>query len=315
MRHKNTLIVLLAIGGLIGCGTQFSKSPTAPVSDPEGLALLKANCFSCHSPSASIENRLAPPMVAIKKHYITEGVSKKDFVTQVSDFVKHPTLEKSKMPQAVKRFSLMPAMAFDDKQLKKMLEYLYEADIEAPAWFEKHFQEEKAKYGHTHSDTTSYEAIGMKHAMAAKSILGKNLMGAIASKGTDEALAFCNLKALYLTDSVAQVHKVGIKRVSDKPRNLQNNANIEELNYIEASKALLAKGGTIKPQVRESGGKVLAYYPIETNKMCLQCHGKPEEDIKTSTLSKINAFYPKDKATGYSENQLRGIFVVEMPKK
>ena len=315
MRHKNILIVFFAIGVLVSCGTKATKIEKTATLDPEGLALLKTNCFSCHSPSASIENRLAPPMIAIKKHYITEGVSQKDFVAMASDFIKKPTVEKSKMPQAVKRFSIMPAMTFDEKQLKKMLEYIYDADIEAPSWFEEHFKGERAKYEQNVNDTTSYEAIGLKYAMAAKGVLGKNLMGAIAAKGTDEALAFCNTKAIFLTDSMAQSYNIALKRVSDKPRNAQNEANQNELAYIETAKMALTKGETIKPKVQELNGKMIAYYPIETNKMCLQCHGKPDVDIKTSTLEKIGSLYPKDKATGYGENQLRGIFVVEMSKK
>jgi hypothetical protein len=57
---------------------------------------------------------------------------------------------------------------------------------------------------------------------------------------------------------------------------------------------------------------MIVYYPILTNAMCLQCHGKPEEDIKPSTLSKLHMLYPQDKGVGYEENELRGIWVVEM---
>jgi cytochrome c553 len=59
---------------------------------------------------------------------------------------------------------------------------------------------------------------------------------------------------------------------------------------------------------------MIGFYPIETNKMCLQCHGKPGTDIKVSTIEKIEKYYPMDKAKEYAENQLRGIFVVEMNK-
>ena len=56
------------------------------------------------------------------------------------------------------------------------------------------------------------------------------------------------------------------------------------------------------------------YYPITTQAMCLQCHGNPESDIAPETLSAIERFYPEDLATGYGENELRGIWVVEMAK-
>jgi Protein of unknown function (DUF3365) len=57
------------------------------------------------------------------------------------------------------------------------------------------------------------------------------------------------------------------------------------------------------------------YYPILTNAMCLQCHGKPNVDISITTLDKIHALYPDDRATGYVVNELRGLWVVEMDKK
>jgi hypothetical protein len=49
--------------------------------------------------------------------------------------------------------------------------------------------------------------------------------------------------------------------------------------------------------------------------MCLQCHGIPNNQILPTTLSKIKELYPTDKATGYGENELRGIWVIEMDKK
>jgi hypothetical protein len=42
--------------------------------------------------------------------------------------------------------------------------------------------------------------------------------------------------------------------------------------------------------------------------MCLQCHGKPQQELTTVTLNKIKTLYPDDKAIGYSENQVRGIW-------
>jgi len=59
---------------------------------------------------------------------------------------------------------------------------------------------------------------------------------------------------------------------------------------------------------------VIGYYPIVTNKMCMQCHGNPEMDIDTKTFEIIKKRYPDDKAIGYTINELRGIWVIEMEK-
>jgi hypothetical protein len=51
------------------------------------------------------------------------------------------------------------------------------------------------------------------------------------------------------------------------------------------------------------------YYPIVTNSMCLSCHGT-EKDIAPEVAKRIIKFYPMDKATGYAENQVRGIWSI-----
>lgn len=155
-----------------------------------------------------------------------------------------------------------------------------------------------------------YAALGLKYAMATKAQLGKNLMGAIQSKGTEHALEFCSTKAIPLTDSMAIAQNATISRVSDKPRNPDNQANTEELEYIKTFKEELAAGKSTKGIVKRKDGKVHYYYPIPTNQMCLQCHGTPNKQIKPEVMTIIDRLYPEDKAKGYDENQVRGIWNV-----
>ncbi|MBJ2174690.1 DUF3365 domain-containing protein [Aureibaculum sp. A20] len=155
-----------------------------------------------------------------------------------------------------------------------------------------------------------YKATGLKYAMSTKATLGKNLMGAIQKKGTEHALEFCNTKAIPLTDSMAMAQKAIIKRVSDKPRNPDNQANAEELGYIKTFKEQLAAGQQPEGIVKKKDGKVHFYYPIATNQMCLQCHGTPNEQIKPQVMTMIDKLYPEDKAKGYAINEVRGIWNV-----
>jgi hypothetical protein len=106
-----------------------------------------------------------------------------------------------------------------------------------------------------------------------------------------------------------------IKRVSDQPRNPANRANDKELNYIVNAKAELTQGKAASPQLSDLGETMLGYYPITTNAMCLKCHGEPNTQVNQATLDVLNALYPEDMATGYGENELRGIWVVEMNKQ
>ncbi|MFD1163970.1 Tll0287-like domain-containing protein [Hwangdonia seohaensis] len=163
-------------------------------------------------------------------------------------------------------------------------------------------------------DTIAYHEKGLEYAFSTKAVLGKNLMGTIQKKGTIEALAFCNEKAYPLTDSMAVVHNATIKRVSDKPRNEANQANNKELTYIETFKKDIKNNIEPKPIVDELEDRVQVYYPITTNAMCLQCHGKPQEDLKMLTLQKVKKLYPNDKAIGYGVNEVRGIWSITFDK-
>lgn len=154
---------------------------------------------------------------------------------------------------------------------------------------------------------------GKSIAQATQAALGKNLMQAIGEKGTAGAIEFCNIEAIPITDSLSKIHHATVKRVSDKNRNPKNTANEAELAYIENAKNQLADNQTIQPQLKEENGKWVAYYPILTNAMCLQCHGKSEQ-ISKEALAKIEAHYPKDQALGYKANEVRGIWVIEMKK-
>jgi hypothetical protein len=191
---------------------------------------------------------------------------------------------------------------------------MFDYVIEEPNWFAAYSGE---KYGKTWQQRgkelelskteISYADIGLEYALSTKKVLGSNLMGTIQEEGTLAALQFCNHRALPLTDSMAMVHNAEIKRVSDKPRNMNNTANADELKIIDQYKKQIAAGETMAPKVIEKTGKVHIYYPIETNTMCLQCHGaKVAPDVRKKTA----LLYPKDMAFGYAENEIRGIWSI-----
>ena len=153
-----------------------------------------------------------------------------------------------------------------------------------------------------------------KYAVETKGVLVKNLMNAINTQGTEKAIEFCSTKAIVLTDSMGTAFNATLQRVSDKPRNPINKANYKETAFIYELKQKISKGEKLTPKFTESDGEITGYFPIETNAMCLQCHGSKDLDIKPNVLKKIVQLYPKDQATGYKENEIRGIFVVTKNK-
>jgi cytochrome c551/c552 len=309
------LLILLSTTLFSHCGPVASEEEitenTELLSDDEvkGIYLLSAKCFSCHSPESST---IAPEFASIRTAYIQEFEEKEAFISHMLTFLQQPTNENAQMKEAVKQYGLMPKLLFTDQELQYMLNYLYERGTST--------EQILADYTALSSlpspvFETDYLSKGMEIAMATKSALGKQLMQAIQEKGTEQAVAFCNTVALPLTDSVAKVWNATVKRVSDQPRNPKNTAQPEELAIIATFKTALQHGEPIKPIVvfPPSGkAKAIGYYPIETNAMCLQCHGLPQTNITTTVYNRIKQLYPNDKATGYGEQELRGIFVVEM---
>jgi hypothetical protein len=161
---------------------------------------------------------------------------------------------------------------------------------------------------------TDYMTVGKNAATEAQSVLAKNLVGAINKAGTEYAVEFCNTKAIQLTDSMAHLLNTEIKRVTDRPRNTANLVDEKELEYFRILKDKMLKGERPEAKVTETDEKMVGYYPIITNSMCLQCHGKKGIDIDAATSQKIKKLYPADKATGYGNNELRGLWVIEMEK-
>ncbi|MCB0664012.1 MAG: DUF3365 domain-containing protein [Saprospiraceae bacterium] len=308
----------IIIGLITSCESQpttinESESTAVAYNEKEGLAIVSQNCISCHAPVDNAEKPVAPSLKDIKAAYYSADIEKEAFISSVAAFLANPNPEKSQMPVAVEAFGIMPNLGMSENQYKSVAAYLYQSNIDDPAWYETVFLKEKAAL-EASMDTAAVDYLekGMQLALATKAVLGKNLLNAIQTKGTAEALSFCNTRAEVLTDSMATQLGAKIKRVSDKNRNPDNAANAMELAYINEAKAAIASSGKAKPQIHELGDKMIGYYPIMTNNMCLQCHGNTTQNIDPVTKEKIATLYPADKATGYGENELRGIWVVEM---
>lgn len=297
-----------------------------------GKKLMETNCYVCHSPTASMDDRIGPPMIAIKKHYLTEGISKEQFIADIQNWIKNPNETDAKMLGAVKKFGIMPKTPYPEETINQIADYMFDNDIEEPEWFEAHYNEERGmgmgkgkgmgkkkgmhkKQASTETQDLTYEEKGLKYALGTKAELGKNLMGTIQKKGTLAAVEFCHVKAYPLTDSMSVVYHANIKRVSDKPRNPGNQANNKELQHIETFKKVVAAKEEPQPILEMHEDIVNFYYPITTNSMCLQCHGTPNKELDTEAYKTIKALYPKDMAIGYGVNEVRGIWSITFNKE
>ncbi|WP_159023559.1 DUF3365 domain-containing protein [Formosa sp. L2A11] len=326
---KNSLVLLVLTTFLVSCNLSNKKNTTDLVSqnieetDHPGKKLMETNCYICHSPTADENNRNAPPMIAIKKRYLMNNSTKEAFKAAMLNWIKNPNQDNAIMYGAVQRYGIMPGLAYPDETITQIADYIYDFEIDQPEWFESHYKQNGQNRGKGYGmnmqqkqsqTTVPYGERGLKYALSTQAVLGKNLTESIQKDGVLEALAFCNEQAYRLTDSMSVTHDAIIKRVSDKPRNQNNKANTEELEYIKTYKSVVKNNEQPKPIVKNIDNKIHVYYPITTNAMCLQCHGIPNETMDAKTLNKVLRLYPKDKAIGYTNNEVRGIWSITFDK-
>lgn len=285
------------------------ESPMTSDEDSSSIVLTQTQCMTCHK-SQDESDALAPSLEEIHKFYNLHFNNPSKAEKHLINFVNNPTTHKAIMKDALLKYGLMPKLNYNPQELKAISSFIINTNFNQIEW-----NNAFAESSFTLNDDIDYLNIGQKIANETKMVLGKNLLNAIQEKGTEGALEFCNAQAIPLTDSVSNALNTKVKRVSDKPRNPHNQANEFELSYIEEIKKLKLSGGNITPQINEIDGKIIGFYPIETNDMCLKCHGKIGDQIEETTYKKIKSLYPNDKAHGYTNDQIRGIFVVEFIKK
>lgn len=157
---------------------------------------------------------------------------------------------------------------------------------------------------------------GQQVAEAAFKELSGNLQQAIAKGGFTNAIEFCSEKAMPLTLAVARKEGVKLTRVSHRPRNPANAASDQERTLIKKFQETASVNPPPAPVVELTGdGRRIFYAPITINNpLCLNCHGDPKQEIATDTLAAISRRYPKDQATGFKLNDVRGLWRITFPK-
>jgi len=146
--------------------------------------------------------------------------------------------------------------------------------------------------------------------------LSSELKNAIQEGGIPHALGFCNTAALPVTDSLATMYNVDIKRVSLKNRNPLNEADAFEVSLLETfSKLSVADLSQVNMVVQDADGFSVYAQPIILADNCLQCHGSVEKDIAPEHLRLIRDLYPEGKAVNYKVGDLRGIWRIRFNSK
>tara|TARA_R110002072_G_scaffold256037_6_gene414828 strand:- start:4650 stop:5285 length:636 start_codon:yes stop_codon:yes gene_type:complete len=167
----------------------------------------------------------------------------------------------------------------------------------------------------SNEELSEYKTLAENYSKEAQAALGQKLIKKVGELGTAGAVDFCNIHAIPLTDSVAKLQGVTIKRLTDRPRNPDNEAKENELMFLKNYIASLENGIELKSALHISPEKVNFYFPILTNSFCLNCHGTPKVQVNEATLAAISKKYPNDKALNYSDNQVRGMWSISFDRE
>jgi hypothetical protein len=163
----------------------------------------------------------------------------------------------------------------------------------------------------TDKEKQEYSDKGKEISQATFNALSEKLMEQMKMGGTAKAIPFCNVEAIPLTQELSEKHNVTIKRTSDKLRNQKNKPTEREFKIIDSYQKLISEHKEITSIVEmDINNNKHFYAPINVKANCLVCHGKVGEFVTVKTDSIIKSLYPNDKAVGYNEGDLRGIWSI-----
>lgn len=161
-------------------------------------------------------------------------------------------------------------------------------------------------------DTLAFIQRGDSISAAVQQVLLANVMQATKTGGPVFAVAFCNVHAMPLTDSLSKKYNCLIQRISDKYRNPGNKPSGFDKGMILKMSSL----PSAEPVLISEKGKTVYYKPIRVAiPACLNCHGTEGKDISAKTLEAIRQKYPGDLATGYKEGDFRGMWKITFPEE
>lgn len=139
------------------------------------------------------------------------------------------------------------------------------------------------------------------------------LVAAMQAGGPIAAIEVCHDKAPGIAEAVSLEQDMQLSRVSLKNRNPGNAPNdwqaavlVDFQQRVDSGED--AAGLSWQETVETADGSEYRFMKaIPTGAVCLACHGA---SLAPEVAERIETLYPGDKATGFSEGDLRGAFVV-----
>lgn len=163
-------------------------------------------------------------------------------------------------------------------------------------------------------------SINFVHAQESDSITGsnillpfkKNLQQALLrglAEGPEQAINVCSLEAPDIAESMS-VDGVRVGRTSER---LRNPENVSPAWVSPILAAYHDKPTDLTPKtVRLDNDRTGYVEAITLQPVCLACHG---ENLSPAVSAQLDELYPSDRAFGYRDGELRGVFWVEYTNK
>lgn len=167
-------------------------------------------------------------------------------------------------------------------------------------------------------DLAQYQEQARATAQTLLKQLGGELQKEMKASGP-AAIKVCKDRAPAIASELSRKNGEKVARVSLKVRNpLIGTPDAWEQKVLADFDRKAAAG--VKPEtleaaeiVSEPQGKYFRYMKaVPTGAVCLACHG-PADKIGQEVKELLSAEYPHDKATGYSEGQVRGAITIKRP--
>ena len=142
--------------------------------------------------------------------------------------------------------------------------------------------------------------------------LQSELKTAMQTGGPVVAIGVCNTQAMPITQKVAAEQGFRLSRVSLNNRNPANSPNEWQTAVLEDFQLKKSEGQDIGSLVWseivnvDGEQEFRLMKAIPTGAVCLGCHGT---ELSPEVSRVLTELYPTDRATGYSEGDIRGAFV------
>jgi Protein of unknown function (DUF3365) len=144
----------------------------------------------------------------------------------------------------------------------------------------------------------------------------KNLIQSIQKNGLAGSMDVCAKDAPALIAGLEKNFDLSMKRTALRVRNPANSpdaaekALLEKLAGMQKSDDPLPQEVTLFSETESGKVRTLRYYkPVMMQAPCVGCHGTPDK-ISAEVKKALVARYPKDKAVGYKEGEVRGIISI-----